>query len=50
LLAEAAGKPTVIPDKVATLTYSVVGTQQAGYFQYQTLYARILKEQPDFLE
>ena len=50
LLAEAVGKPTVIPDKVAALTYSVVGSAQAGYFQYQTLYARILKEQPDFLD
>jgi len=50
LLAESAGKPTVIPDAVAALTYSVVGSQQAGYFQFQTLYARILKEQPDFLD
>jgi ribulose-5-phosphate 4-epimerase/fuculose-1-phosphate aldolase len=50
LMAEAAGKPTVIPDKVAEVTYSVVGSQQSGWFQFQTLYARTLKEQPDFLD
>lgn len=50
LLAESVGKPTVIPDAVAALTCNVIGTQQAGWFQFQTLYARILKEQPDFLD
>jgi ribulose-5-phosphate 4-epimerase/fuculose-1-phosphate aldolase len=50
LLAEAVAKPTIIPDAVAELTKSVIGSQQAGWFQFQTLYARILKEQPDFLD
>jgi ribulose-5-phosphate 4-epimerase/fuculose-1-phosphate aldolase len=53
LLAEAAshGKPlkTISPES-AGQTYNIVGSPYAGWFQFQPLYARILKEQPDFLE
>jgi len=53
LLAEAAshGKPlkTITPES-AQKTYDIVGSPYAGWFQFQPLYARILKEQPDFLD
>lgn len=53
LLAEAAshGKPlkTISPES-AQKTYDIVGSPYAGWFQFQPLYARILKEQPDFLD
>lgn len=53
LLAEAAsqGKPlkTISPAS-AQQSYAIVGSPYAGWFQFQPLYARILKEQPDFLE
>ena len=53
LLAEAAshGKPlkTISPEW-ARQTYDIVGSPYAGWFQFQPLYARILKEQPDFLD
>ena len=53
LLAEAAshGKPlkTISPES-ARQTYDIVGSPYAGWFQFQPLYARILKEQPDFLD
>lgn len=54
LLAEAAAKngqnPIKIPDDVAKQTYALVGAPFAGWFQFQPLYAQILKQQPDFLE
>ena len=50
LLAEAVGKPTIIPDAVAAGTREVIGSREAGWFQFQVLYARVLKEQPDFLD
>ena len=53
LLAEAAarGQPlkTISPTS-AQQSYDIVGSPYAGWFQFQPLYARILKEQPDFLE
>ncbi|MEI7530838.1 MAG: class II aldolase/adducin family protein [Betaproteobacteria bacterium] len=52
LLAEAAAKDKdliTISDAAATQAYSIVGSAFAGWFQFQPLYARILKEQPDFL-
>jgi ribulose-5-phosphate 4-epimerase/fuculose-1-phosphate aldolase len=50
LMAEAAGKPIVIPDDMATLTAGQVGTHIAGWFSFQPLYARITREQPDLFE
>ena len=34
----------------AQQTYALTGSSFAGWFQFQPLYARILKEQPDFLD
>jgi len=52
LLAEAAshGKPLKqISKESAEKAYSVVGSRYSGWFQFNALYQRILKEQPDFL-
>jgi len=53
LLAEAASRgqalKTISPTS-AQQSYDIVGSPYAGWFQFQPLYARILKEQPDFLE
>jgi ribulose-5-phosphate 4-epimerase/fuculose-1-phosphate aldolase len=55
LLAEAAAArtgeaPKHVSPEAARQTYSVIGTPFAGWFQFQTLYARIVKEQPDLLD
>lgn len=55
LLAEAAAAGTSKPLKMisheaATQAYQIIGTPFGGWFQFQPLYARILKEQPDFLD
>ena len=55
LLAEAAAArtgvmPRPIRDDAARQAYSIVGTPQAGWFQFQPLYDRIVREQPDFLD
>ena len=50
LLAEAAGEPIKIRPEHAALTQQQVGTRLAGWFQFQPLYARIVKEQPDLLD
>ena len=50
LLAEAAGEPHFITPENAKLTSQQVGSTVAGWFQFQPLYARIVKEQPDLLE
>ena len=50
LLAEAAGRPVLITRASATLTREQLGTPQAGWFQFQPLYDRIVREQPDLLE
>jgi ribulose-5-phosphate 4-epimerase/fuculose-1-phosphate aldolase len=50
LLAEAAGEVTHIRPEHALTTRSQVGSNMAGWFQFQPLYARITKEQPDLLE
>jgi len=55
LLAEAAAArtgeaPRHISAEVARQTYKVVGTPYAGWFQFQPLYSRIVKEQPDLLD
>jgi hypothetical protein len=54
LLAEAAaargGQPLkMISEASAQQASSILGTPFTGWFQFQSLYARILKEQPDFL-
>jgi ribulose-5-phosphate 4-epimerase/fuculose-1-phosphate aldolase len=50
LLAEAAGEVTHIAPESARHTRGQVGSTLAGWFQFQPLYARITREQPDLLE
>jgi len=55
LLAEAAAargsQPLrMIAKEAAEQAFRIVGTAFSGWFQFQSLYARILKEQPDFLD
>ncbi|WP_420490188.1 class II aldolase/adducin family protein [Neobacillus drentensis] len=50
LLAESVGKPVLIEDVNASVTYETVGTSEAGWFQFQPLWNRIIKEQPDLLD
>lgn len=50
LLAEAAGSPLKITAENARLTCQQVGNRLAGWFQFQPLYARIVREQPDLLD
>ncbi|MBD6616766.1 class II aldolase/adducin family protein [Komarekiella sp. 'clone 1'] len=50
LLAEAAGRPSVIKHETARLTHSQVGAPSGGWFCFQPLYNRIVREEPDLLE
>ncbi|MFN0087288.1 MAG: class II aldolase/adducin family protein [Blastocatellia bacterium] len=50
LLAEAAGEVMHITPENAALTRTQIGSTLAGWFQFQPLYARITREQPDLLE
>jgi len=50
LAAEAAGTPFHIDEDSAMSTYNVVGNHLAGWFSFQPLYERIVREQPDLLE
>ncbi len=53
LMTEAAanGRPLLhVSPESAKQTYALTGSPYAGWFQFQPLYARILKEQPDFLD
>jgi ribulose-5-phosphate 4-epimerase/fuculose-1-phosphate aldolase len=50
LVAEAAGDPVAIDHENAQLTYSQVGSALAGWFSFQPLYDKIVREQPDLLE
>jgi ribulose-5-phosphate 4-epimerase/fuculose-1-phosphate aldolase len=54
LMAEAAAagvgtRPKAIADAPAAQAAALVGNAFAGWFQFQPLFAQILKEQPDFL-
>lgn len=54
LLAESAAtgagvRPKLISDQAASQAAMLIGGPFAGWFQFQPLYAQILKEQPDFL-
>ncbi len=50
LLAEAAGKPIPISHENAQHTRAQVGSQRAGWFQFQPLLSVISREQPDCFE
>ena len=50
LLAQSAGEPVLIDTDMAKLTATQVGSHAAGYFSFQPLYEKIVREQPDLLE
>lgn len=50
LVAEAAGDPVAIDHENATLTHSQVGSALAGWYSFQPLYDKIVRDQPDLLE
>ncbi|MFI5054024.1 MAG: class II aldolase/adducin family protein [Acidimicrobiia bacterium] len=50
LLAEAAGTPILISPEMARLTKSQVGEPVSGYVNFQPLYQRITREQPDLFD
>ena len=50
LLASAAGTPVHIDPEMARLTHSQVGAEFSGWFSFQPLLARIVREQPDLLD
>ena len=50
LLAEAAGKPVKIAHEHALTTYAQVGDHIGGWFQFQPLWQRITREQPDLFD
>ncbi len=50
LMAEAAGSPVLIDDETAQRTHGQVGTPRSGWFSFQPLYQRIVREQPDLLQ
>jgi ribulose-5-phosphate 4-epimerase/fuculose-1-phosphate aldolase len=49
LMAEAAGTPVPIDEEMARHTAGQVGSPTAGWFSFQPLYDRIVREQPDLL-
>jgi ribulose-5-phosphate 4-epimerase/fuculose-1-phosphate aldolase len=50
LMAEAVGAPVKIDPADAAITRQQVGSHTAGWFQFQPLWARIVREQADLLE
>ena len=50
LLASSAGNPVLIDPEMARLTARQVGSHVAGWFSFQPLFDRIVREQPDLLE
>jgi len=50
LLAEAAGKPILIDEDDARLTYTQVGSHLGGWFSFQPMYQMIVAQQPDLLD
>ncbi|HVL32033.1 MAG TPA: class II aldolase/adducin family protein [Actinomycetota bacterium] len=50
LIAYAAGTPRAIDDENARLTAEQIGSHAAGWFQFQPLYDRITREQPDLFD
>ncbi|MBH8555342.1 class II aldolase/adducin family protein [Nostocaceae cyanobacterium CENA357] len=49
LLAEAAGRPNFLSHETARLTQNQLGTHSGGWFNFQPLYDRIVRDQPDLL-
>jgi ribulose-5-phosphate 4-epimerase/fuculose-1-phosphate aldolase len=50
LLAEAAGKPIPIAPESAVVARGQVGSEMAGWFQFQPLWQKIIREEPDLLD
>jgi ribulose-5-phosphate 4-epimerase/fuculose-1-phosphate aldolase len=50
LMAEAAGTPRLIDPEMAARTQTQVGGHLAGWFSFQPLYDRIIREQPDLAD
>jgi ribulose-5-phosphate 4-epimerase/fuculose-1-phosphate aldolase len=50
LLASSAGKPVLIDPEMARVTAGQVGSHVAGWFSFQPLFDRIVREQPDLLD
>jgi ribulose-5-phosphate 4-epimerase/fuculose-1-phosphate aldolase len=50
LMAEAAGTPVLIDHDMAAMTAGQVGGHLAGWFSFQPLFDRIIREQPDLVE
>ena len=50
LLAEAAGTPVLIDPDMANVTQGQVGSHVAGWYSFQPLFQRIVREQPDLLD
>ena len=50
LMAEAAGKPVVIDPEIASLTYSQIGSHYMGWFSFQSLYDKSVRQEPDLLD
>jgi ribulose-5-phosphate 4-epimerase/fuculose-1-phosphate aldolase len=50
LMAEAAGAPVLIDHEMAALTTGQVGSHIAGWFSFQPLFDRIIREQPDLVQ
>ncbi len=50
LLAEAAGQPQIIKHETARLAQTQVGTHSTGWFSFQPLYNRIVREEPDLVQ
>lgn len=46
LIAEAAGKPRLLPEAVAQRTAAAIGREQNGYFAYQNLRQKLLADEP----
>jgi ribulose-5-phosphate 4-epimerase/fuculose-1-phosphate aldolase len=50
LLAEAAGTPVPIDHPNAKLTHGQVGSDFAGWFSFQPMFEKIIREEPDLLD
>jgi len=50
LIAEAAGPLRPLDDAVARHTHGQVGTEPGGWFSFQSLWDRVVRDEPDFLD
>ncbi|MDJ0703149.1 MAG: class II aldolase/adducin family protein [Leptolyngbyaceae cyanobacterium MO_188.B28] len=50
LMAEAAGDPMLIDSATARLTYGQIGSHTIGWFSFQSLYEKIVRQEPDLLD